>query len=202
MEQFTKVTGIAAPMPWNNVNTDMISPKHVMKAVSKSGLSWGLFQEYRFNSNGEKNPDFILNKKPWDTASIIVSLENWGCGSSREHAVWAMKDYGIRSVIAISFADIHYNNCFKNGILPVCLAQDEVLQVLEVAKAMEPVTIDLLSCTVEIGLDTKFSFKVDEFRRDALLSGMDEIDQTRTQLNKIIEFEQQYKHKAPWIIRD
>lgn len=199
MEQFTRITGIIAPMPWNNVNTDMISPKHVMKAVSKKGLSWGFFQEYRFKLNGEKDQDFILNKSPWDNASMIVSLENWGCGSSREHAVWTMRDYGIRSIIAISFAEIHYNNCFKNGILPVCLAPHEVAQIIKLAEAGEEITVDLVSNYVELKNGTRFLFEVDEVRRKALLNGMDEIDQTNMQLNKITEFEKEYSNKVPWL---
>ena len=130
---------------------------------------------------------------------MIVSLENWGCGSSREHAAWAMQDYGIRSIIAISFADIHYNNCCKNGILPVRLAPYEVAQVMRVAEAGEEITVDLITCCVEIANGTKFFFEIDDFRRNSLLNGMDEIDQTNTQLDKIIEFERQYRNKVPWL---
>ncbi|WP_368186187.1 3-isopropylmalate dehydratase small subunit [Aestuariibius sp. HNIBRBA575] len=199
MEKFSKVTGIAAPMPWDNVNTDMISPKHVMKAVKKTGLAWGFFQEYRFGRDGAVKPDFVLNKAPWDKASIIVSLENWGCGSSREHAPWAMRDYGIRSVIALSFADIHYNNCFKNGILPVRLPVEELNRVMQAAEAGEAVTVDLTTCQVTLADGTAFGFEVDAVRRDALLNGQDEIDQTKTQMTEIEGFEARHRRDVPWL---
>ena len=199
MKQFTHITGIAAPMPWNNVNTDMISPKHVMKAVKKTGLAWGFFQEFRFDENGEYNPDFVLNKAPWDKASIIVALHNWGCGSSREHALWAMRDFGIRSVIAISFADIHYNNCFKNGILPVQLENKQLIEVMRSAEAGEEVTVDLKSCQVSIAEGMNFEFEIDSVRRDTLLNGLDEITQTKQQISEIQEFEARYCLDVPWL---
>jgi len=199
MEKFTKVTGIAMPLPWNNVNTDMICPKNVMKVVKKTGLSWGFFQEYRFTPDGQKDLNFVLNKEPWDKASIIVSLENWGCGSSREHAPWAMRDFGIRSVIAVSFADIHYNNCFKNGILPVRLTLDEVDPVMRAAENGEDISVDLTTCRVELADGTHFSFAVDDFRRTALLNGMDEIAQTKTQFDEIRAFEACYRQAVPWL---
>lgn len=199
MEKFTKVTGIAAPIPWDNVNTDMISPKHVMKAVKKTGLAWGFFQEYRFDPEGNRTEDFVLNKAPWDKASIIVSLENWGCGSSREHAPWAMRDFGIRSVIAISFADIHYNNCFKNGILPVRLTAEQVAQVMLAAEAGEAVTVDLITCRITLPDGRQFAFHVDAIRRDALLNGMNEIDQTKMQMRDIEDFEARYRNDVPWL---
>ncbi len=199
MEKFSKVTGIVAPMPWDNVNTDMISPKHVMKAVKKTGLAWGFFQEYRVGPDGEVKPDFVLNKAPWDKASIIVSLENWGCGSSREHAPWAMRDYGVRSVIALSFADIHYNNCFKNGILPVRLPAEELTRVMQAAEAGQEVTVDLTTCQVTLADGTVFGFEVDAVRRDALLNGQDEIDQTKTQMAEIEAFEASHRRDVPWL---
>ncbi len=199
MEKFTKVSGFAAPIPLNNVNTDMISPKNVMKSVTKKGLGWGLFQEYRNLPNGDKNPDFVLNKKPWSSAKIIVSLNNWGCGSSREHAPWAMHGFGIRSVIAISFADIHYNNCFKNGILPVQLLPDEIKHVMNSAEAGEEMTVDLQKNVVSLADGTTFHFNVSSFYRDSLLSGADEIDYTLAQITSIERFEKKQRKLTPWL---
>lgn len=199
MEKFTSVTGIAAPIKQNNVNTDMISPKNVLKSVKKTGLSWGFFQEFRFRPDGSKDSNFVLNQSPWDKASIIVSLENWGCGSSREHAPWAMRDFGIRSVIAISFADIHYNNCFKNGILPVRLKVHEIDQVMKAAENGEALTVDLEQCKVALLDGNTFDFEVDHVRRKALLSGMDEIDQTKMLAANIEFFEENYRNKVPWL---
>ncbi|MCW2240502.1 3-isopropylmalate dehydratase small subunit [Azospirillum canadense] len=199
MEKFVQITGYAAPMPMNNINTDMITPKQVMKAVSRKGLSWGLFCEYRFDDQGNENPDFVLNKEPWRRASIVVALENWGCGSSREHAPWAMLDFGIRSVIAISFADIHYNNCFKNGILPVALKPDEVARVMKDAEAGKPVTVDLPSQTVRLEDGAAFPFHVDPFRKDCLLNGFDDIALTMLESDKIDAYESAYRKKVPWL---
>ncbi|MEX6505265.1 3-isopropylmalate dehydratase small subunit [Jiella sp. M17.18] len=199
MEKFTSVSGYAAPIPINNVNTDMITPKNVLKAVTKKGLVPFFFQEYRFNPDGSENPDFVLNKEPWRNAKIIVSLENWGCGSSREHSPWAMKDFGIRSVIAISFADIHYSNCFKNGILPVALKPDEVDRVMKSAEAGEIVTVDLEALAVTLEDGTRFAFEVEDFRRDALLSGLDEVGQTLEHEDQIAAFEAKQRQVTPWL---
>lgn len=198
MEKFTKITGFAVPIPQDNVNTDMISPAHVMKAVSKKGLAHGFFEELRFFSNGEKT-DFILNKAPWDSSSIIISLKNWGCGSSREHAPWAMYDFGIRSVIAISFADIHYNNCMKNGILPVKLSPKEIKVVMKSAELGEKITVDLQKQQVVLMNNTKFAFEVDKFYRDRLLLGESDISYTLRYLDAIGEFESAQKKSTPWL---
>lgn len=199
MEKFTRISGIAAPIPINNVNTDMITPKNVLKAVTKKGLVPFFFQEYRFNADGSENPDFVLNKEPWRHAKIIVSLENWGCGSSREHSPWAMHDFGIRAVIAISYADIHYNNCVKNGILPVALKPDEIDRVMKSAEAGEMVTVDLQAQEVSLEDGTRFAFEIDEVRRTALLSGHDEIDQTLAHADAITAFEQRQRQITPWL---
>lgn len=199
MEKFIRVTGIAAPIPINNVDTDMITPKQVLKAVTRKGLAWSLFQEHRFRPDGSENPDFVLNKEPWRNAKIIVSLENWGCGSSREHSPWAMYDFGIRAVIAISFADIHYNNCFKNGILPAALKPDEIDVVMKSAKAGEEVTVDLERQIVGLADGTEFTFEIEDFRRDALLRGLDEIGQTLDQASAISAFEEKQRKVTPWL---
>ncbi|WP_040489174.1 3-isopropylmalate dehydratase small subunit [Fulvimarina pelagi] len=199
MEKFVSVTGIAAPMPINNVDTDMITPKPVLKAVTKKGLAWSLFQEHRFKPDGTENPEFVLNQEPWRNAKIIVSLENWGCGSSREHSPWAMYDFGIRAVIAISYADIHYNNCFKNGILPVTLSPDEVDVVMEAARRGEEVTVDLEDEEVRLADGTVFAFEIEDYRRDALLRGLDEIGQTLDQGDAIFAFEEKQRKVTPWL---
>ena len=199
MEKFTQITGIAAPMPIDNVNTDMITPKNVLKAVTKKGLVPFFFAEYRFRADGSENPDYILNRAPWRSAQIIVSLENWGCGSSREHAVWAMHDFGIRAVIAISYAEIHYNNCFKNGILPLTLKPDEIDRVMKSAEAGETVTVDLEAQVVALRDGTRFAFQIDEVRRSALLSGQDEIDQTLAHADAITAFENRQRAITPWL---
>ncbi|MDY8109295.1 3-isopropylmalate dehydratase small subunit [Fulvimarina sp. 2208YS6-2-32] len=199
MEKFVRVTGIAAPIPINNVDTDMITPKQVLKAVTRKGLAWSLFQEHRFRPDGSENPDFVLNKEPWRNATIIVSLENWGCGSSREHSPWAMYDFGIRAVVAISFADIHYNNCFKNGILPVTLAPEEIDRVMRSAEAGEAVTVDLERKRVSLADGTAFGFEIEDYRRDALLRGLDEIGQTLDQAGAITAFEDRQREITPWL---
>jgi 3-isopropylmalate/(R)-2-methylmalate dehydratase small subunit len=199
MEKFLSISGYAASIPMSNVNTDMITPKNVMKSVTKKGLAWGLFQNFRFNPDGSKKQDFVLNKAPWNQAKIIVSMENWGCGSSREHAPWAMYDFGIRSVIAISFADIHYNNCFKNGILPVRLAHDQILQVQASAEAGEIITVNLETQQVKLLDGTCFQFEIDAAGRLALLAGYDEIDQTMLHAADIDAFEIRHKALVPWL---
>lgn len=199
MEKFTSIKGYAAPMPIPNINTDMITPKYMLKWVTKTGLSWGLFREYRIRDDGSENPDFILNQEPWRKAKLIVALENFGCGSSREHAPWALYDFGIRSVIATSFADIFYNNCFKNGLLPVILKPEEIGQVMEEAKAGRQVTVDLLAQKVTLEDGRKFGFEVTEFRKYCLLNGLDDIGLTLEQAPKIEQFEQAQRARQPWL---
>jgi 3-isopropylmalate dehydratase small subunit len=199
VEKFTSIKGYAAPMPIPNINTDMITPKYMLKWVTKTGLSWGLFREYRIRDDGSENPDFILNQEPWRKAKLIVALENFGCGSSREHAPWALYDFGIRSVIATSFADIFYNNCFKNGLLPVILKPEEIGQVMEEAKAGRQVTVDLLAQKVTLEDGRKFGFEVTEFRKYCLLNGLDDIGLTLEQAPKIKQFEQAQRARQPWL---
>ncbi len=199
MEKFTTIKGYAAPMPIANINTDMITPKYMLKWVTKIGLSWGLFREYRIRDDGSENPDFILNQEPWRKAKLIVALENFGCGSSREHAPWALYDFGIRSIIASSFADIFYNNCFKNGLLPVPLIPEEVDQVMAEAKAGRQVVVDLPTQTVTLEDGRSFSFEVTEFRKYCLLNGLDDIGITMEQAAKISKFEQAQQALQPWL---
>ncbi|HAA92593.1 MAG TPA: 3-isopropylmalate dehydratase small subunit, partial [Rhodospirillaceae bacterium] len=177
MEKFVKLTGIAAPMDRINIDTDMIIPKLHLRTIKRTGLGKVVFDELRFNVDGTEKPDFILNQEPYRQSEIIVAGDNFGCGSSREHAPWALLDFGIRCVISTSFADIFYNNCFKNGMLPITLARDEVEALLAHAEAGGEVTVDLEAQTVRRadGEGPAYAFDVDPFRKNNLLNGLDDI---------------------------
>ena len=198
MEKFAKITGIAAPMAIQNIDTDMIIPKQFLKTIKRTGLSEGLFFEMRYDAEGNKQEDFILHNTPFDKAEIIVAGDNFGCGSSREHAPWALLDFGIRSVIATSFADIFYNNCFKNGILPVVLPQNQVDILMELAANKQQITVDLTEQKVKAG-EHEFSFEVDAFRKHCLLNGLDDIGLTFQKIEKVDDFENDNKRVAPWL---
>ena len=180
MEKFDKLTGIAAPLPMMNVDTDMIIPKQFLKTIARTGLGKNLFDEMRFDQDGNEISDFVLNKPAYRNARILVSGENFGCGSSREHAPWALLDFGIRVVIAPSFADIFYNNCFKNGILPIVLPQEQVDMLMDDAArgANATVTVDLENQTISGPDGGTIGFAVDPFRKHCLLNGLDDIGLT------------------------
>ncbi len=200
METFTKLTGIAAPLPLTNIDTDMIIPKQFLKTIRRSGLGKALFHEMRYDENGNENPDFILNREPWRKASILVALDNFGCGSSREHAPWALLDFGIRCVIAPSFADIFYNNCFKNGILPVTLPKADVDVLMSVAGSDNPeITVDLERQEIRAPNGVLISFDIDPFRKHCLLEGLDDIGLTLQKLDRIEAFEKAYAQRFPWL---
>ena len=201
MEPFRKLDGIAAPLDMINVDTDMIIPKQFLKTIHRTGLGKALFDEMRYNEDGSEKPDFVLNKPAYRKAQILVAGENFGCGSSREHAPWALLDFGIRCVIAPSFADIFYNNCFKNGILPIRLPQEIVDKLLDDASRGSNARISVDLETLEIrGPDGGMvKFEVDEFRRQCLLNGWDDIGLTLLQDDKIAAYEKQHKHDAFWI---
>jgi len=201
MDKFTKLTGVAAPLPMINVDTDMIIPKQFLKTIKRTGLGKSLFFEMRFDEKGEENPKFVLNKPAYRKAEIIVSGENFGCGSSREHAPWALLDFGIRCVIAPSFADIFFNNCFKNGILPVTLPKEQDDKLLEAAEngANAKITVDLEAEEITGPDGTKFKFKVDPFRRHCLLNGLDDIGLTLQHEKKISAFEAAQRQSQPWL---
>ena len=198
MQPFIKLTGIAAPMPLINIDTDMIIPKQFLKTIKRTGLGKHLFDEMRFTQDGKEIPDFVLNREPYRHASIVVAGDNFGCGSSREHAPWALLDFGIRCVIAPSFADIFYNNCFQNGILPLKLPKEQVDQLMEDAKAGREITVDLQQQIVKAG-NKQFSFSLDEFRRDCLLKGLDAIGLTLKDEPAITAFEQKQKAERNWL---
>jgi 3-isopropylmalate/(R)-2-methylmalate dehydratase small subunit len=198
MQPFITLTGIAAPMPLINIDTDMIIPKQFLKTIKRTGLGKHLFDEMRFTQDGKEIPDFVLNREPYRHASIVVAGDNFGCGSSREHAPWALLDFGIRCVIAPSFADIFYNNCFQNGILPLKLPKEQVDQLMEDAKAGREITVDLQQQIVKAG-NKQFSFSLDEFRRDCLLKGLDAIGLTLKDEPAITAFEQKQKAERNWL---
>ena len=199
MEKFTTVTAIAAPLPLMNVDTDMIIPKQFLRTIKRTGLGVNLFNDMRYDDAGKPLADFVLNKEPYTGAHILVAGENFGCGSSREHAPWALLDFGIRCVIAPSFADIFYNNCFKNGILPLSLPQNEVDAVMKAAENKEEVTVDLQEQTVVLEDGTSFSFDIDEFRRHCLLNGLDDIGLTLEKEDAISKYEEQNRSEKPWL---
>lgn len=191
MQPFTTLTGIAAPLPMINVDTDMIIPKQFLKTIERTGLGKNLFDELRHNEDGSNKPDFILNRAPWTSAQILVTGANFGCGSSREHAPWALLDFGLRCIIAPSFADIFFGNCFKNGILPITLPQDQVDQLMRVAEACQPLTIMLEQQEVTTPDGQAYGFTIDSFRKHCLLNGLDEIGLTLEHQTDISQFEQQ-----------
>ena len=200
MEKFTKLTGVAAPLPLINVDTDMIIPKQFLKTIERSGLGKNLFDEMRYDADGNEIEDFVLNRPAYRTATILVAGENFGCGSSREHAPWALLDFGIRCVIAPSFADIFFNNCFKNGILPIALPQEEVDKLLDDAGrgANAVVTIDLENQVITGPDGGSIGFEVDPFRKHCLLNGLDDIGLTMEKAEAIDAFEAAHQARQPW----
>lgn len=201
MDKFTTLTGIAAPMPLVNIDTDMIIPKQFLKTIHRSGLGKNLFDEMRFNADGTEVADFILNQPAYRETQIIVAGDNFGCGSSREHAPWALLDFGIRCVISTSFADIFYNNCFKNGILPIVMPQEVVDILMEDARkgANARMTVDLENLTVTTSDGQSFAFELDPFRRHCLLNGLDDIGLTMEKSSAIDMFETQMAQSRPWV---
>ncbi len=201
MEKFTTLTGIAAPMPLVNIDTDMIIPKQFLKTIARTGLGKNLFDEMRYNLDGSEKPDFVLNQPAYRKAEILVAGENFGCGSSREHAPWALLDFGIRAVIAPSYADIFYSNCFKNGILPIVLPEGQVAVLMDDAQkgANARITVDLAAQTVTSSDGHSFHFEVDPFRKHCLLNGLDDIDLTLEKSAAIDAFEKTAATLRPWV---
>lgn len=201
MEAFTTLTGIAAPLPKANVDTDQIIPARFLKSISRSGFGKHLFANFRFMEDGSENPDFVLNQEPFRKAEVLIAFENFGCGSSREHAPWALLDFGIRCVIAPDFADIFHNNCFKNGVLPVRLPHEVCAQLMEDAKlgANARITVDLEREVVVRPNGEEIPFKIDPLRRHLLLNGLDDIGQTMQHAPAIDSFEAKHKAAQPWL---
>jgi 3-isopropylmalate/(R)-2-methylmalate dehydratase small subunit len=200
MEKFTRLTGVAAPLPMVNVDTDMVIPKNYLKVTERTGLGKHLFAEMRFNADGSERPDFVLNRPAWRQAEILIAFENFGCGSSREHAPWALRDFGIRCVIAPSFADIFFNNCFKNGILPLVLPKAVCVELIDDAErgANATLTIDLEAQALTRPDGERIAFEVEPSRRGRLLEGLDEIGATVAKARRIDAFEAKLRQSQPW----
>jgi 3-isopropylmalate/(R)-2-methylmalate dehydratase small subunit len=201
MTPFTTLTGVAAPLPMVNIDTDMIIPKQYLKTIQRTGLGKGLFDEMRYDQDGTEKPDFVLNQPAYRNAEVLVAGENFGCGSSREHAPWALLDFGIRCVIAPSFADIFFNNCFKNGILPIVLPQEQVDVLMEDARkgANARMTVDLEAQTITTSDGQVIAFEVDPFRKHCLLNGLDDIGLTMEKAPAIDRFETAAAASRPWV---
>ena len=201
MEKFLKIEGIAAPMPLINIDTDMIIPKQFLKTIKRSGLGKNLFDEMRFNNDGTENPTFVLNQDPYRKSSIIVAGDNFGCGSSREHAPWALLDFGIRVVISTSFADIFYNNCFKNGILPIVVLPSERDLLMDDAEkgSNARLIVDLEEQKIVRPDGMKIYFEIDEFKKHCLLNGLDDIALSLKKEKAISEFEVRTQNDRPWV---
>ncbi len=201
MKPFRKLSAIAAPLPMINVDTDVIIPKQFLRTIKRSGLGKSAFFDIRYNLDGSEKPDFVLNREPYRHAEILITGANFGCGSSREHAPWALLDFGIRCVIASSYSDIFYSNCFKNGILPVILPQEQVDELMKEAQENPdaPIEVDLEKQVVTRGNKFSFPFEVDSFRKHCLLNGLDEIGLTMEKEAHIASFEKDEKSKRPWI---
>ena len=213
MEKFETLTGIVMPLDRPNVDTDAIIPKQFLKSIKRSGFGPNLFDDWRYLDQGEPgmdnsirpvNPDFVLNQPRYQGAQVLVARENFGCGSSREHAPWALLDYGFRVIIAPSFADIFYNNCFKNGILPIVLDAAKVEQLFKQVEAEEgyQLTVDLAAQTIATPAGEIISFEIDEFRKHRLLNGLDDIGLTLQQVDEIRTYEKQRQQEAPWLFKN
>ena len=200
MEKFKTLKGIAAPLPMINVDTDMIIPKQFLKTIKRSGLGKNLFHELRFDMQGNIKNDFVLNWDPYKKATILIAGDNFGCGSSREHAPWSLLDFGFKCIIAPSFADIFYNNCFKNGILPIRLEQEKVNILMTEAKNKNQLTINLDEQKIILADENVIDFDIDPFRKKCLVEGLDDIGLTLQKKDKISKYEESIKSSHPWII--
>ena len=201
MQKFSTLKSIPAYLPIVNIDTDMIIPKQFLKTIKRTGLGKNLFFEMRYDENGNKIHDFILNQNPFTNSKILIAGKNFGCGSSREHAPWALLDFGITCVISSSFADIFYSNCFKNGILPIIVDEEKIKELSEYANRKEEISVDLKEEKIVYG-NSEIKFKVDSFKKKCLLEGLDDIALSLNKSDKIKSFEQKLKSSKPWIISD
>ena len=201
MKKFISLKSIPAYLPIVNIDTDMIIPKQFLKTIKRTGLGKNLFYEMRYNEKGEINNDFILNQQPFNKSEILIAGKNFGCGSSREHAPWALLDFGITCVISSSYADIFYNNCFKNGILPITLAEDEIKELSDYSKRKEEISINLSDQKIVFG-NKEIKFEIDEFKKKCLMEGLDDIALSLEKSDKILSFEKKLKLDKPWIFND
>jgi 3-isopropylmalate/(R)-2-methylmalate dehydratase small subunit len=201
MEKFSNLKSIPSYLSLQNIDTDMIIPKQFLKTIKRTGLGKSLFYEMRYDENGKINNDFILNQAPYNKSMILLAGKNFGCGSSREHAPWALSDFGIKCVISSSFADIFYNNCFKNGILPIKLEDKVVLQLAEYSKRKEEIEIDLESQEIKYG-NKIAKFEVDPFKKKCLIEGLDDIDLSMKKISQIDDFEKRLLKEKPWLLKN
>ena len=201
MQKFSTLKSIPAYLPIVNIDTDMIIPKQFLKTIKRTGLGKNLFFEMRYDDNGNKIGDFILNQDPFTNSKILIAGKNFGCGSSREHAPWALLDFGITCVIRSSFADIFYSNCFKNGILPIIVDEEKIKELSEYANRKEEISVDLKEEKIVYG-NNEINFKIDTFKKKCLLEGLDDIALSLNKSDKIKSFEQKLKSSKPWIISD
>ena len=201
MEKFTNLKSIPSYLSLQNIDTDMIIPKQFLKTIKRSGLGKSLFYEMRYDENGKIIEDFILNKEPYNKSRILIAGKNFGCGSSREHAPWALSDFGIKCVISSSFADIFYNNCFKNGILPIKIEEQAVVELSEYSKRKEEIEIDLEKQEIKYGNKIK-KFEVDSFKKKCLIEGLDDIALSLEKTSQIDNFEKNIKEKSPWLLKN
>ncbi len=198
MQPFIKLTSIPAPLPLINIDTDMIIPKQFLRTIKRTGLAAGLFFEMRFDENGFPKADFVLNREPYTTSAILVAGDNFGCGSSREHAPWALLDFGIRCIIAPSYSDIFFNNCFKNGILPIAIPQEQVDMMLKSGEDKKEITVDLEQQKIVCG-NVVYNFDIDPFRKHCLMNGLDDIGLTLEKESFITRYEQDRSQNKPWL---
>ena len=201
MDKFTTLQGIAAPLPIVNIDTDMIIPKQFLKTIKRTGLGVSLFYEMRYDTEGKLIEDFVLNTKPYDNSKILVAGDNFGCGSSREHAPWSLKDFGIRCVISTSFADIFYNNCFQNGILPIVVKEEELDLLMGAAGSQLEFNIDLPNQSIQAG-NHSINFEIEDHRKERLLQGLDDIGITLGYKEDISSYESDKKTQKPWLFGD
>jgi len=201
MQKFNKLKSIPAYLPIVNIDTDMLIPKQFLKTIKRTGLGKNLFFEMRYDDQGNIIKDFVLNQEPYNKSKILIAGKNFGCGSSREHAPWALLDFGITCVISSSYADIFYNNCFKNGILPIVLDEEKIKQISEYSNRKEEIEIDLNNQKIVFG-NNEISFEIDSFKKKCLLEGLDDIALSLEKTDKIISFEKNLRNSKPWIFND
>ena len=201
MKKFSSIKSIPAYLPIVNIDTDMIIPKQFLKTIKRTGLGKNLFYEMRYDQSGKEINDFILNNSPYNNSKILIAGKNFGCGSSREHAPWALLDFGITCVISSSYADIFYNNCFKNGILPITISEDQIKEISEYSKRKEEISVNLPEQTINFG-NKEIKFEIDQFKKKCLIEGLDDIALSLEKSDKIISYENKIKTSKPWIFSD
>ena len=201
MKKFSSIKSIPAYLPIVNIDTDMIIPKQFLKTIKRTGLGKNLFFEMRYDQSGKEINDFILNNSPYNNSKILIAGKNFGCGSSREHAPWALMDFGITCVISSSYADIFYNNCFKNGILPITISEDQIKEISEYSNRKEEISVNLPEQTISFG-NKEIKFEIDQFKKKCLIEGLDDIALSLEKSEKIVSYENKIKQAKPWIFND